>query len=362
MKRSKTFSPSDHSGIRYIITLIVMILILRYKKLKLLGPKKEFRLLFIRGLVGSIALICFYFSIMLLNPSDSVTLVHSSLIITAVCSRIFFKEKLTIAHIIAILLTVNGIIFISKPSFLFPVVKIIVIDQENATLSMPINQTTTSLIDDSFTETIKSLKPLFGVLFAMGSACGTSAVFFTLKKLTSKKVHWASTTIYVCWTGIPFSMILSAFLIFYGHYHKDIKSELNMLPMDLFYSCFGACMSIIGQIFLNIAFRYEEPTKIAITKTVDVFFSCVLQYFLLNVTLDMYGLVGSCSILIGTFLVLLFKLLENKYISYKNAKLIEDEKLLSNGQNVNQTNVDNEKNEKHPTKDNICLKLVFIKF
>ena len=60
-----------------------------------------------------------YFSLMLLNPSDVVTLMHGSIIITGILSRIFLKEKLTIAHLIGLMLTVMGVIFISKPSVLF---------------------------------------------------------------------------------------------------------------------------------------------------------------------------------------------------------------------------------------------------
>ena len=119
MKRTKHFSPSDISLIRYFVSLILMVVILRYHKLKLLGPRKQFKLLLTRGVFGAFSLLSFYFSLMLMNPSDSVALLHSSIIITAVLSRLFLGEKLTLAHFFAIVLTANGVLFISKPSFLF---------------------------------------------------------------------------------------------------------------------------------------------------------------------------------------------------------------------------------------------------
>lgn len=119
MKRTKHFSPSDISLIRYIVSLILMVIILRYHKLKLLGPRKQFKLLLTRGIFGAFSLLSFYFSLMLMNPSDSVALLHSSIIITAVLSRLFLGEKLTLAHFFAIVLTANGVLFISKPSFIF---------------------------------------------------------------------------------------------------------------------------------------------------------------------------------------------------------------------------------------------------
>ena len=93
--------------------------------------------------------------------------------------------------------------------------------------------------------------------------------------------------------------------------------------MDIFYSVCASCLSVVGQIFLNIALLYEDATKIAITKTIDVFFSFILQYILLNIDIDLLGLLGACSILTGTFFVLIFKLLENKYQEYLKHKKSE---------------------------------------
>ena len=153
MKRAKWLSGSDHSLMRYIVTLIIMATILKYKELSIFGPKRVRRVLIFRGLVGSIALIsvsyyisvlymssiivaqsnsCFafwlllllikiYFSIMFINPSDSHAIGHTSIVITAVLARVFLNEKITLAHFIALFLTIIGVLFISKPSFLFNV-------------------------------------------------------------------------------------------------------------------------------------------------------------------------------------------------------------------------------------------------
>jgi hypothetical protein len=57
---------------------------------------------------------------MLTNPSNVVTFLHTSIIITAFLSRMLFKEKLTLAHFVAVFLSFVGVILISKPAFLFP--------------------------------------------------------------------------------------------------------------------------------------------------------------------------------------------------------------------------------------------------
>ncbi len=157
MKRSIYMSPTDHSAIRYTVTFIIMLMICKYNKLKILGPRKHFKLLLARGMLGSFSLVAFYFSIMCLAPSDSVTLIHSSLIITAIISRIFLGEKLTLAHFVAIILTANGILFISKPSFLF---------NKESTLNSS-NFTTTHLVESQSQS--ESFKPILGGFFFLES-------------------------------------------------------------------------------------------------------------------------------------------------------------------------------------------------
>lgn len=178
-----------------------------------------------------------------------------------------------------------------------------------------------------------------------------------MKKLSNKKVHWASTVVYVCWPGIPFSLILSFVLYKYGLYHQDIQSELKDLPMDLYYSVLSALLSLAGQIFLAQAFVYEDATKIAITKTVDVFFTCCLQYFLLGVIIDLFAIVGSCSILSATISILVFKMLENKYADYKDKKVKRQEKL----KDIELTKGGSEGVESRLSKRDYLLKLIFFK-
>lgn len=142
MKKSKWLSPTDHSAIRYLVSLIVMVIICKYNDLKLLGPRKAFKLLFVRGLIGSFSLLAFYSSIMLLTPSSSTSLIHMSIIITAVMSRFCLGERLTIAHFIAIALTANGVLFISKPSFLFSSDDLLIQGNETLTESENTESTT----------------------------------------------------------------------------------------------------------------------------------------------------------------------------------------------------------------------------
>jgi len=180
-----------------------------------------------------------------------------------------------------------------------------------------------------------------GVLFALVSATCTSSVFILLKKLSNAKVHWASSTIYVCWGGLPLSILLSLFLVYQGSYHQNVELELDDLPMDIFYSIFSSGLSLTGQILLTLAFIYEDATKLAVLKTTDVLFACLLQYLLLGVVIDYLAVIGSCSILMSTFTILSYRFFQDRYEDYKVAEATDSQ----NGS----------------AKKSCCLEFIFVK-
>jgi drug/metabolite transporter (DMT)-like permease len=324
MRRAKFLAGSDHSLVRYIITFIVMATTLKYKGLPII-PAKHLKLLLFRGFIGSCALISMYFALMFLNPADAVSLAHSSLIITAVLSRFFLKERLTIAHLIAFIFTIFGVIFISKPSIIFernPEQKQYDVlksrNSFNHTLELSSNRSGRSnlssieIMVEAYDDSTRT-HTIVGICLTFFGAFSSACVFLVLKKLNNSKVHWATNTIFVCWFGVPFSIVLSIILFNFGKAHKNIQEELVHLPMDLFYSVLASMLSISGQVFLNISLKYEDATKIAITKTVDVFFSFILQFILLGIEADYLSVLGAISILTATFSVLMYRMIEAKY-------------------------------------------------
>jgi drug/metabolite transporter (DMT)-like permease len=299
IKRAKWLGGSDHSLVRYIVTFIVMFTVLKYKNLSIFGPRRLLKILLFRGFVGSCALICLYFAIMLINPSDAITIAHTSIVITAVLARIFLKEKITLAHFIALILTIIGVLFICKPSFLFSMINpkylkkaTHVLNATNCTLLSTTTISTSTILTNLVVpnmhndtlrnslevvnincssqneEDLKDLKTIIGISLTFIGAFASSCVYLVLKKLSNSKVHWASNTIYVCWFGTPFSIMISLFLISQNLMHKNFEQEKKDLPLDFFYSIIGSCLSITGQIFLNISLKYEDATKITIVKTI----------------------------------------------------------------------------------------------
>lgn len=332
MKKSFTLSGSDSAFIRYLVQFLTMIIIANYQKRNPLGPKSERKLLTYRGLAGITGLLCGFFAIKFINPSDFKAINHSSIIITAILARIFLKEKLTIAHIFALILTIIGVILISKPSFIFSFIiknneihlNSSILNLTNSSLlnnsnSLFLNFTNSSLIESISNSTsskfILSQNSYFitiGVLFSLGAAFGGGSARVILKKLCTNNVHFSIATVYASYYGLPVSLIISIILTATGLTHKDIKNELKFLPEHLAWTVFASCIGVIGQIFLNIALKYEDASRLAIMKTIDVFYAFLLQYLFLNITPDLFSVVGALTILSGAFLILMFKVIESQ--------------------------------------------------
>ena len=286
-----------------------MIIIIKCKKSHPLGPLRNRKLLIFRACFGTVGLITFFFAFKLLDPSDCIAITHTSVIITSVLARIVLKEKLTFAHLIAILLTATGVILIAKPKAIFGK-----FTQYNQ--SLEINNCTINCSNSNLLESDRYFTPevytTIGILIALCCAFCSSTVQVLLKKLSTEKVHYSVVIIYVTYIGIPVTFLISLAMVLTGFSHKQFPKNLHLMPMQILYVTVGGALGVISQILLNLSLKYEQASKVAILRTLDVFLTFLFQYLFLNISVDIFSLIGSSSILLGTLLILSFKLIENR--------------------------------------------------
>ena len=226
VKMAPTLDGANHACIRYFIQLIVMLIFIKKNNLEYFGPKSQRKLLILRGVVGSLTVIFSFFAIRYLDVSDVETITNSSVLITAVFSRIFLKEKLTISHVIAIILTITGVVFVIRPAFLFGIehdmekifhvnltgqtaAHLLAKSTSNFTLSpkslvlanvssiLPKHKPT-DIIDHSNREMLESI---FGVFLVLLSATCMSISHVSIRKLNLGKTHFSITSAYPAYIG-----------------------------------------------------------------------------------------------------------------------------------------------------------------
>ncbi len=83
MKMAFLYTPAEQLILRNAVQVIIMFIIAKYQKKNILGPKKYRKLLWLRGFMTTVTLMCAFFAISFVNPSDQAAIVQSSIILTA---------------------------------------------------------------------------------------------------------------------------------------------------------------------------------------------------------------------------------------------------------------------------------------
>ena len=119
MKAARITTGSEQVFVRYSIQAVVMGCIILYTKETFFGLKQSRKLLILRGSIGAISLIALHFSVKLINPSDAGALINLHTVFVCFIARIFLKEKINLAQVTSLVMSLFGVMLIAQPSFIF---------------------------------------------------------------------------------------------------------------------------------------------------------------------------------------------------------------------------------------------------
>ncbi len=103
--------------VRALIGLFLSFLLLRRRGLGLLGKRRG--LLILRGVLGFIALSCFFYAVTKLPLGEVTILFYLHPLFTAVLATILLREAISIRLVGSTVLSLIGIALVTQPSFLF---------------------------------------------------------------------------------------------------------------------------------------------------------------------------------------------------------------------------------------------------
>ncbi len=337
IKKSTIFNGSEQAVIRYVFQLVIMIIIGLVTKNNLLGPIESRKILIIRGLCGMTYLLSLHFSVKLIAPSDTVSLLHLNIIIVSILARIFLNEKINLAHIFSVVLSTIGVFLIAQPSFIFSHLQQ---SQQFVNLSISTNNSnlsTTNIQNNELFLINDDMKKIIGIGLALLSSFAISFQSIILKKLSNNKVHYSISIVYGCYFGLPVSFILSIVLfiinnnssqlsqqiLMYNDNSEDLFELTSLLIFQCIISITSALSGIISQILMNLALDHEDASRVSMLRSTELFFTFLLQFILLAIYPNMFKVVGACLICIGTFFILIYKLIDNS-VSRKTSYVEND--------------------------------------
>lgn len=313
VKQTYMLTSTEQTTVRYFFQMVIMGSVMIYKRISPLDYKSQFHLLAMRAVLGVAGLISAYLALKFINPSDSVAVSNMSVIITAILSRLVLKEKLSLVHLISTMIAITGVVFISQPSFIFG---------KHRKLDITNHTNSSTVIKHHVYDNESSFYLTLGICVSLVTAMAQSGVTVILKKLQAKKVHLSLNIFLTSLIGLPISILISLLLILteqsqlVDHFRSnmaDLKFHLGLVVIS---SLFG----ILAQVFINMSLKYEDASKVSIIKTSEIFFSFLLQYFILEIKSNVFKILGGLLIFISVGSILVFKMLDQKNAKKANKR------------------------------------------
>lgn len=208
--------------VRSIIQLVVYLPFQWHAHDAILGYNGERWMLFIRSLFGFVAFVFFYIALRFISLSDASTIVFSSPVYVSIFACILINEPCGAFQIATVMLTVLGVVLISKPSFLFGDADII---------------------------TVSTSDKIIGVVLSFISSLAMALTFICMRRLqkTSTAVVINHFSVVCILLAIPSLFVLQWTL--------DMEITIPSASSDYLYMLLNGVCGVCGQFFLTFALK-----------------------------------------------------------------------------------------------------------
>ena len=150
-----------------------------------------------------------------------------------------------------------------------------------------------------------------GISLGITCACSASFIAILVKQLTIAKVHYSISMLYACYIGLPFAIAISLGMYFAELRNIDpsVYDTHENLKWQVFYILGSALCGCLFQSLSVIANRYESASKLAIVSTSNLFWSFLLQYFVLNIGTNFFSMTGALLIIFSVISSIIAKMI-----------------------------------------------------
>ena len=237
---------------RSIFSLIITSIIIRKKRINPWGKNKP--LLIMRGLLGTIALMCIFYSIRNMPLNISTVIQYTYPIFISIFAVFLIKERLNFNLIIALLLGWFGILIILNPY-----------------------QSTSYEIDK------------FAVFIAFAGAVTTSLAYIAVKKLSRQE------NIFIIIKYFPLISVITLFPIVYSNW---ITPQIN----DLIWIIGIGIFTQAGQTFLTLGLKNLSASQASSINYLQVIFGSIWGIYIFGENITINFVIGSIFVLLGTII------------------------------------------------------------
>lgn len=236
---------------RALVSLIISYLDVKRKRISPWGNNKP--LLLSRGLVGTLALVCVYYSVTTLPLAEATILQYVHPIFTALLGVLFLKERVQRSTLICIVLCLVGLWVMVQPNL-------------NVDIPNPL--------------------PVFSVVIALCGALGSSVAYVIVRKL-SRTEDSSVIIFYFPLIALPISILLA--------WHEFVWPSISITLLLVMVGLFTQ----VGQYGLTKAMQTQEAGKASAYSYVQIVFSALLGILFFGEHPSFWTYAGAGLIIIG---------------------------------------------------------------
>ncbi|MCG9663612.1 DMT family transporter [Vibrio mediterranei] len=239
---------------RALVSLILSYVDVKRKGISIWGNNKK--LLFARGVMGSLALICVYYAVTTLPLAEATILQYIHPVFTALLAFLFLKERVQFSTFICILLSLLGLYTMVSPTL-----------AANSTEHLP----------------------LFSVGVALLGALGSSIAYVIVRKL-SQTEDSSVIIFYFPLVALPLSLLLIG--------DNFVIPDMHLTVMLILVGVFTQ----VGQLGLTKAMQTQAAGKASAYSYIQIVFSILLGLVLFNELPSVWTYLGGALIVLGALI------------------------------------------------------------
>ncbi|MBF8982442.1 DMT family transporter [Lutibacter sp. B2] len=222
-----------------------------HHKKKLFGKRENQKYLLLRSLLGTIGMICYFYSIDHMLLSDSAMLNKINPFFVSILACLFLKEKFSKIQIPALIVAFIGALFIIKPQFNL--------------------------------EMLPSIVAVVGAMFAAGA--------YTMVRFLGDKEEFYTIVFYFSFfsTAVTFPLTIMSY--------TPMSTTQILLLIGI------GIVASAAQFTMTIAYRFAPAGEISILNYTNVLFAGILGFILWRNIPDFMSVIGYCLIIGVAFII-----------------------------------------------------------
>ncbi|UJR36858.1 hypothetical protein I4U23_029571 [Adineta vaga] len=282
--------------LRFVIQTLITFSYVRYKQYPIFfGNRTQIFLQFLCCATGAAGLYLCFIAIRYVELSDVTTLSYTRVVWTVVFSIFIYRERPSWSTLVALPITLLGVVFVAQPSFLF----------------------------SSTVSSMNGKLRILGLSLSMLSSFTATTNVLTFKKLvcTSKDIKPSVINFQYC-VAVLISLLINQF---YKTFILHTGLTLNFILSWRYILASLVCLiMILVNIITQKAMKREHPAIFSLLGSADIIFSLILQNIFTSKHSNLFALLGSTLVIFSVVIIGMAKIL-NENSAHKKIKLVNND-------------------------------------